>query len=124
MGLLDGLLGNASEIDKSKIAEEYAPVLADGEQIELALKVIRDLFIFTNRRLLLVDKQGLTGKRCDYHSIPYRSICHYSVVTSGHFDVDGELRLWLTNNAEPLVKEIKSGETLVSIQKALATFAE
>jgi Bacterial PH domain len=122
MGLLDGLLGNASEIDKDKIEEEFAPILADGEHFELTLKVIRDMYLFTNKRLLLVDKQGMTGKRTEYHSIPYKSICHYAVVTSGHFDLDGELSLWTANSVEPITKEIKGGETLVNLQKALATY--
>lgn len=122
MGLLSGLLGNASEVDTAEISNDYATILGDGETVELALKVIRDLYIFTNKRLLLVDKQGLTGKRTEYHSLPYKSICHYSVTTSGHFDLDGELRVWTSNSNEAIVREIKSGETLVNLQKALATF--
>ncbi|BFM14067.1 PH domain-containing protein [Maricurvus nonylphenolicus] len=122
MGLLDGLLGNASEIDKEKVEEDFAPIMADGEHFELALKVIRDMYLFTNKRLLLVDKQGVTGKRTEYHSIPYKSIAHYAVITSGHFDLDGELQIWTANSAEPITKEIKGGETLVNLQKALATY--
>jgi hypothetical protein len=93
MGLLDGLMGNASEIEPSKIAGDFARVLAPGERIEKAYQLIRDLFVFTNRRLILVDRQGLTGNKVEYHSLPYRSITHFSVETAGHFDLDAELKI-------------------------------
>jgi hypothetical protein len=88
VGLLDGLMGNASEIDQAKIQGDFARVLAVGEQIEKAYQLIRDLFVFTNKRLILVDKQGLTGNKVEYHSLPYKSITHFSVETAGHFDLD------------------------------------
>jgi hypothetical protein len=70
MGLLSGLLGNASTIDPAQLADELEPILAAEETIEVAFKVIRDQFIVTNARLLLIDKQGLTGKKVEYLSIP------------------------------------------------------
>ena len=57
---------------------EFSQVLAPGEQVEKAYVVIRDAMLFTNRRLILVDKQGLTGSKVEYHSLPYRSITHFS----------------------------------------------
>jgi len=70
MGLFNGLLGNASEVNISKIKDEYDEIIGDNENIEKAYKLVRDMFIFTNKRLILVDKQGITGKKCEYHSIP------------------------------------------------------
>jgi len=55
--------------------------------------LIRALFVFTNKRLILVDKQGLTGNKVEYHSLPYRIITHFSVETAGHFDLDAELKV-------------------------------
>jgi hypothetical protein len=77
MGLLDGLLGNASEIEVSKIEGDFAQVMSSGERIEKAYQLIRDLFVFTNKRLFLVDKQGLTGNKVEYHSLPYKNITHF-----------------------------------------------
>jgi len=65
MGLLDGLLGNASEIDPSEIEGDFAQVMSSGERIEKAYQLIRNLFVFTNKRLILVDKQGLTGSKVE-----------------------------------------------------------
>ena len=88
MGLFDGMLGNASKIDASKIQQEFARILAPGERVEHAYQLIRDYFVFTDKRLVLVDKQGLTGAKVEYHSIPYKSITHFSVETAGTFDLE------------------------------------
>jgi len=120
MGLLDGLLGNASEINTDDIKEEFAPILGNSEAISSAYKVIRDLYVFTNKRLILVDKQGITGKKTDYHSIPYPSISHFAVETAGHFDLDAELKIWLSNSPEPITRELKGGSDMLAIQQNLA----
>ena len=61
MGLLDGMLGNASKIDASAVQKEFQQILAPGERVEHAYQLIRDYFVFTDKRLVLVDKQGMTG---------------------------------------------------------------
>ena len=58
MGLLSGLMGNASEVDNDDLEELLANTLIDGETVQKAYKVIRDMFIFTNKRLIIIDKQG------------------------------------------------------------------
>src|SRR3989344_1793973 len=78
MGLLDGVMGNASKIDAAKSQEEFSRILAPGEVVEHAYQLIRDYFVFTNKRLVLVDKQGMTGSKVEYHSLPYKSITHFS----------------------------------------------
>ena len=120
MGLLDGLLGNASEIDVEDVREELAPIIGSSESIKQVFKVVRDMYVFTNKRLLLIDKQGLTGKKVDYHSIPYRAITQFKLETAGHFDLDAELKIWISGQAEPIKKELKK-DTVVGIQQTLAT---
>lgn len=120
MGLLDGLLGNASEINVDEVSEELAPIIGDTESIQQVFKEIRDMYVFTNKRLLLIDKQGLTGRKVDYHSIPYRAITQFKVETAGHFDLDAELKIWVSGQADPIEKELKK-DTVVGIQKMLAT---
>lgn len=63
MGIFDGFIGNASEADIKEVQDEFSAVLAPSEQVEKAYRLVRDLFIFTNKRLILVDKQGITGKK-------------------------------------------------------------
>jgi Bacterial PH domain len=69
MDILSGLLGHASEINIEKLEKIFEGILGEGEQIEKAYKVIRDLIVFTNLRLVFVDKKGITGKKTAYHSI-------------------------------------------------------
>ncbi|MDY4761648.1 PH domain-containing protein [Streptococcus thoraltensis] len=121
MGLFSGLLGNASQKDNDKVEEQLRDVLVSGEQVELAFALIRDLVVFTEKRLILVDKQGMTGKKTSYKSIPYRSISRFSVETSGHFDLDAELKIWISSALEPAeVLQFKSDKNVVQIQQALA----
>jgi hypothetical protein len=122
MGLLDGMMGHAAEVGVAEVQKEFAEILADGEQIERAYKLIRDAFVFTNKRLILLDKQGLSGKKAEYHSIPYRSITHFSVETAGTFDLDAELKIWISGNPVPIEKEFKKDKSIFDIQKQLANY--
>jgi hypothetical protein len=122
MGFFDGMLGNAAEVNPEEAQREFARILAVNEKIEKAYKVIRDLFIFTNKRLILVDKQGLTGKKVEYHSIPYKSITHFSIETAGSFDLDAELKIWISGNALPLQKQFNKNVNIYEIQTVLAEY--
>ena len=73
MGILDGMMGNASEVDAKKIQEEFKAVLLPDEEVARAYQLFRDSFIFTNRRLILVDKKVMTGKRSPASHFPIRA---------------------------------------------------
>lgn len=111
MSLLDALLGHAGEKPVEKLAEHFAPLLAPDEQLQRAFGLIRDLIVFTDRRLIFVDKQGLTGSKIEYLSVPYRSIVMFSLETAGHFDLEAELKIWVSGQAAPLQRSLgrKSG---------------
>ncbi|GAB4426985.1 MAG: PH domain-containing protein [Anaerolineae bacterium] len=122
MGFLDGWLGNATEVDVDKLAEQYAPLLVDGEQIIRAFVLVRDMFIFTNKRFVVIDRQGASGNKVEYHSIPYKSITHFAVETAGSFDRDAELKIWLSGMHSPLEYQLKKGVDVVGVQRMLAQF--
>lgn len=122
MGILNGLIGNASEVNIENLNKEYERILTKDEKIEKAYKIIRDLYIFTNKRLILVDKQGVTGKKTEYHSIPYRSITHFSIETNGHFDLEAELKIWISGTALPITKNFNSSVNIYDLQKVLAEY--
>ena len=122
MGIFDGLMGNASEVNVVEVEKEFARIFAVEERVEKAYKLIRDMFIFTNKRLILVDKQGLTGKKVEYHSVPYKSITHFSIETSGHFDLDAELKIWLSGSQTPIQKQFNKSLDIYELQSVLATF--
>lgn len=121
MGLLDGLLGNAAKIDNGKIQVEFKPILAPGEQVEHAYQLVRDYFVFTNKRFVMVDKQGLTGSKVSYHSIPYRSITHFSIETGGTFDLDAELQIFISGGTM-IGKTFNKNLNIYEVQSVLASY--
>ena len=122
MGLIDGVLGNASKIDPAKIQEEFSRILAPGEQVEHAYQLIRDYFVFTNKRFVLVDKQGMIGNKIAYHSIPYKSITHFSIETGGTFDLDAELKIWIASTDVPIQKQFNKKLSIYEVQSVLASY--
>ena len=121
MGFLDGLRGNASEMKEDKLEEELKEVIIEGEKIEGGYNILRDYFVFTNKRLILVDKQGVTGNKKEFHSIPYNNIRHFSIESAGTFDRDSELKLWIAGIANPIQKQFgKKSSNIFEVQKALA----
>lgn len=122
MGLFDGLMGNASELRVEGVQKELGHLLSSTERIEKAYGLIRDMFIFTNKRLILVDKQGVTGKKIEYHSIPYKSITHFSIETAGNFDLDAELKIWISGTQMPIEKQFNKSLNIYELQTVLADY--
>ena len=120
MGILDGLMGNASEVSLEKVQAEFAPLLVPGEGLEKAFKLLRDMLVFTNKRLLIVDKQGLTGSKVEYLSIPYKSITRFSKESGGMMDLDAELKIWVTGQAEPITKQFKKDNNINLVYQLLS----
>ncbi len=120
MGLFDGLLGHGSGTDVEEVEHDLDGVLLPGEGIEIAFRTVRDLMVFTDRRLILVDKQGLTGRKVEYKSIPYRAINAFSVETAGTFDLEAELKIWVSGLPEPVEKTLAKGTDVKAVQAAIA----
>jgi hypothetical protein len=121
MGILDGLMGNASEVSLENVQAEYAPLLVPGEVLEKAFKVIRDMLVFTNKRLIIVDKQGLTGSKVEYLSVPYKSITRFSKESGGMMDLDADLKIWVTGQAEPITKQFKKDNNINLVYQLLSS---
>jgi len=123
MGLFSALLGNAGAVNKEELMKLYSPLLIDGEEIELGFKLIRDTFIFTSKRLILVEVQGLTGSKTEYKSISYKSISRFSIETAGTFDLDAELKVWVSSELEPsITKKFTKTVNVYEVQKVLAYY--
>lgn len=122
MGLFDGIMGNASEVNIQEVQKDFANIFTSTENVEKAYKLIRDMFIFTNKRLILVDKQGVTGKKIEYHSIPYKSITHFSIETAGNFDLDAELKIWISGTQMPVQKQFNKSLNIYELQTVLAEY--
>ncbi|WP_084495452.1 PH domain-containing protein [Nocardia shimofusensis] len=122
MGLMDGLMGNAGRIDPAAAQQEYAKLLGNGEQVYTAYILVRDAMLFTDRRLIIVDKQGLSGRKVNYHSVPYRAITHFAVETAGTFDLDAELLIWLSGSDVPIQKRFNRQVDIYEVQGILSHF--
>ncbi len=122
MGILSGLLGHVSEVDEGKVEKELSTVLVDGEAIEKAYKLVRDLVVFTNKRMIMVDKQSMLGSKREFSSIPYKSILRFSKETQGNFDLDAEIRFWLSGTAEPFVISFQKDKNVHDVYRLLGKY--
>lgn len=121
MGLFSALLGNAGAVNQETLVRDYGKLLISGEEIELGFKLIRDTFIFTNKRLILIEKQGITGSKVEYKSIIYKSISRFSIETAGTFDLEAELKIWVSSEVNPsIVKQFNKSVNVYDVQNVLA----
>lgn len=82
-------------LEECPIPADIAGVLANGEVPHVAFKTLRDSAVFTNKRLIVRDAQGLTGKKVEVYSLPYSSINMWSSENAGKMlDFNAELELW------------------------------
>jgi Bacterial PH domain len=120
MGLFNAILGNASEVTIESASKEFEPILIEGEVIEKAFRLIKDMFVFTNKRLILVEKQ-LVGSKVDCLSIPYKNIKKFSKESAGILDLDADLKIWLNNDNEPISKQFgKGGNNINEVYRILS----
>ncbi|MFC4654623.1 MULTISPECIES: PH domain-containing protein [Rheinheimera] len=122
MSLLGALLGNAGAADLAEVEQDLQQILLADEKVRQAYKVVRDLIVFTDRRLILVDKQGLTGSKREFMSVPYRAVVRFAAETKGHFDLESDLKIWLSSSDAPIVKTFSKDSSILDVQKALVQY--
>lgn len=121
MGIFSALLGNAGAVSPEQLNKDFGKLLITGEEIELGFKLLRDTFIFTSKRMIIVDIQGLTGSKTEYMSVAYKSISRFSVETGGTFDLDAELKIWISGEALPSIrKKFNKAVNVYDVQNVLA----
>ncbi len=115
---------NGSIIKLSKTspdaAKDVLPLLVPGEEMIGVYKAFRDYVVFTSKRIISVNVQGVTGKKKDYTTLPYSKVQVFSVETSGVFDMDSELELWFSGLG--LVKfDFTGSSDIVTIGQLIST---
>lgn len=120
-----GILGDANllnlkEIPTTSIRPEVSMFFTAGEEAIQAFQTIRDQVVFTNKRVFVVNVQGITGKKVSYFSYPYSKVQYYGIETAGVLDIDSELVLAFSNGAK-LQFDFKSQ---VDIKKICASISE
>ena len=121
MGLFSGDAKIAGSAETKKFHAEFGQLLIDGEIIESGFVVFRDTFLFTNKRLILVEIQGISGRQIEYVSIPYTTIRKFSVQTGDKFDLNAELKVWVGNDTIPIEKKFNKDLSVYDVQKVLAS---
>ena len=120
MGLLSGLLGHSSKADAGKLQQEFLPILVEGEELLAAYRVLRDMIVFTNKRLILVDKQGVTSSKTEYQTIPYARIVRFSKESAGIMDLEAELKIWIVGQPLPITKTFSKNENVNEVYQILS----
>lgn len=122
MGIINTLFGNASEVSAESLQRDFGPLLCPDEQIEKAYSLLRDKWVFTNRRLIIQNVQGVTGRKKEFITVPYNSVERFSIETTGTFDMDSDLKLWIRGSSEPLTQKVGKNVNIYELQAILATY--
>lgn len=120
--MADANIMNLKAIDPSSVRPEVPSLLVQGEAIVSAFQTVRDQVVFTNKRVFVINVQGITGKKKDFTCIPYSKITTFSLETAGIFDLDAELEIYIS--AVGKVKfEFTSSTDVKQICKMISTYA-
>lgn len=109
-------------VDYERYADKVDQLLIDGEEPISAFQTVRDGLVFTNMRVIAINIQGVTGKRRDFTSLPYKRIQAFSIETSGVFDIDSELELWFSGLGKVRF-EFTSSADAAELCRIIATYA-
>lgn len=120
--MIDFTNGSFIKLKPTKINpnDKYTQLLIEEEEVLQSYKGVRDMVVFTTKRILVINVQGLTGKKIDYTSIPYSKINTFSIESAGIFDLDSELEIYISGLGK-LRFEFTGNSDIVEISKYIAT---
>lgn len=107
--------------ESSSIEREVTPQLVADEEIVGIFKSVRDHIVFTTRRVIAVNVQGVTGKKRSFTTLPYSKIQSFSIETSGIFDIDSELELFFSGLGKVRF-EFSGRSNVVEISQLIAAY--
>ncbi len=122
--MIDFKNGSVFKLKKAKgFSNEklVTPLFVTGEEFIGEYQALRDFVIFTNKRAIAVNVQGVTGKKKDFTTLPYSKIQLFSVETSGVLDMDSELELYFSS-AGKIKFEFTGSSDIIRIGKAIGEY--
>lgn len=110
-----------SKVNTDTVMNDISPLLVPSENVIGVYKAMRDYVAFTDKRIISVNVQGVTGKKKDFSSLPYSKIQVFSVETSGVLDLDSELEMYFSGLGK--VKfEFTGASDIVKIGQLIGSF--
>ena len=119
--VFDSNIMNLKEIKVPGIRREVFSMLVEGEEAVLAFQTVRDQVVFTNKRIIVVNVQGITGKKVSYFSYPFSKVQYFGVETAGVLDIDCELILVFSSGGK-LSLDFKSQVDIREINSLIANY--
>ena len=118
----NGSVFKLKQVDDDSFSKELEPLMVAGESILGCYKDIRDHVVFTDKRIIAVNVQGLTGKKKDFTILPYSKISVFSVETSGLLDLDSELDLYYSGVGR-IRFEFRGASDILEICRIISNYA-
>ena len=116
----NGALLKLKPVGIGSMIKDINKFLIEGEEVLEVFKTVRDQVVFTNKRVITANVQGITGKKVDYTSIPYKRIGMYSVETSGALDLDSELALNVSGVKGTILFEFRGRTKILEIARYIS----
>jgi hypothetical protein len=117
----NGSVFKLNPCDPNEVVPQVAPFLIQGEHVIFTFKSVRDFVVFTDKRLIAANVQGITGSKTDFTSLPYSKIQAFSVETAGSLDRDTELDLWYSGLGKVRL-EFKRNVDIRQLSQMIATY--
>ena len=110
------------DVDQSPAADaaRLTAHLVEGETVHAAFAAPTEIILFTNRRILLAQREHLLEARIETSSYPYRAVRHFSIQEGKSAESRSALRIWLGDEAQPLHLRANPGTDLRPLQRLLA----
>ena len=117
-----GFFARLKKVKDNEFGKMIDDFMVENERVVGAYQSIRDGVVFTNKRIIAINVQGITGKKKDFTSIPYSKITTFSLETAGVFDLDAELEVYLSGLGKVKFEFVGSTD-VKEICKIISTFA-
>ena len=114
---------NLRPVDPNHYMGMIAPILTDGEQVLWTFQAMRDGIVFTSKRIIAIDVQGMSGKQKEFSSLPYKNIQAFSVQTAGLFDLDSEMDVYFTGGIGRVRFEFKGNVDIKRLCQLIGAYA-
>ncbi|WED24590.1 PH domain-containing protein [Vibrio sp. JC009] len=112
-------IAGLTEQDAGEGMDTYGFMLIEGEEVKCEYKTVRDMVILTNKRLITIDVQGITGKKKEFFVLPFSKITAFAIESAGTFDMDAEFKIWASGIGELEINFLK-GTDVSKIAKVLS----